>query len=191
MARTAARLLSNLDGRSLVLVGLMGAGKSTIGKRVADILNVPFRDADVEIEKAAQMSVAELFENYGEPEFRELERRVIMRLVKDGPTVLATGGGAYIHEETRQAIAENGISIWLNADIDVLMERVSRRQTRPLLKHPDPKSVMEKLMKERYPVYAKANLTVSSHKGRRDVVARDVIRTVYNHLHQQGKNKGA
>ncbi|MHC5306122.1 shikimate kinase [Bartonella sp. LJL80] len=191
MARTAARLTSNLGGRSLVLVGLMGAGKSTIGKRVAGMLELPFHDADHEIEKAAQMSVPELFETYGEPEFRDLERRVILRLIRQGPMVLATGGGAYMNEETRKAIAEHGISIWLNADLEVLMERVLRRQNRPLLKNDNPRGVMEKLMADRYPVYAKADLTINSRKARRDVVARDVVRTVERHLTKQDKHKGA
>lgn len=189
MARTAARLMSNLGGRSLVFVGLMGAGKSTIGKRVATMLDLPFHDADYEIEQAAQMSVPELFKAYGEPAFRDLERRVILRLIKQGPMVLATGGGAYMNDETRLAIAENGISIWLNAELDVLMERVSRRQNRPLLQNDNPRAVMEKLMAERYPVYAKADLTVNSRKARRDVVARDVIRTVERHLSKQEKHK--
>lgn len=189
MARTAARLMSNLGGRSLVFVGLMGAGKSTIGKRVATMLDLPFHDADYEIEQAAQMSVPELFKAYGEPAFRDLERRVILRLIKQGPMVLATGGGAYMNDETRHAIAENGISVWLNAELDVLMERVSRRQNRPLLQNDNPRAVMEKLMAERYPVYAKADLTVNSRKARRDVVARDVIRTVERHLSKQEKHK--
>ncbi|MCT6871883.1 MAG: shikimate kinase [Bartonella sp.] len=189
MARTAARLMSNLGGRSLVFVGLMGAGKSTIGKRVATMLDLPFHDADYEIEQAAQMSVPELFKAYGEPAFRDLERRVILRLIKQGPMVLATGGGAYMNDETRLAIAENGISVWLNAELDVLMERVSRRQNRPLLQNDNPRAVMEKLMAERYPVYAKADLTVNSRKARRDVVARDVIRTVERHLSKQEKHK--
>ncbi len=121
-----------LGSKVVVLVGLMGAGKSTIGRKVANMLNLPFKDADTEIETVSRMTVAELFEAYGEVEFRDLERRVILRLLDDGPMVLATGGGAYMNAETRAAIAEAGISIWINADLDVLMERVSRRQNRPL-----------------------------------------------------------
>ena len=189
LARTAARLMSTLGGRSRVFVGLRGGGQSTIGKRVATMLDLPFHDADYEIEQAAQMSVPELFKAYGEPAFRDLERRVILRLIKQGPMVLATGGGAYMNDETRHAIAENGISVWLNAELDVLMERVSRRQNRPLLQNDNPRAVMEKLMAERYPVYAKADLTVNSRKARRDVVARDVIRTVERHLSKQEKHK--
>ena len=189
MAKTAHRLISHLDGRSLVLVGLMGAGKSTIGKRVATMLELPFHDADYEIEQAARMTIPELFESYGEPAFRDLERRVILRLLKDGPMVLATGGGAYMNEETRKAIAEKGISIWLHAELDVLIERVSHRQNRPLLQRPDPRAFMEKLMAERYPVYALADIRVSSRKTRRDVVARSVVRSVDGYLSKPGKQQ--
>ncbi|WP_295895910.1 shikimate kinase [uncultured Bartonella sp.] len=189
MAKTAHRLLSCLDGRSLVLVGLMGAGKSTIGKRVAAMLDLPFYDADYEIEQAARMTIADLFEAYGEPAFRDLERRVILRLLKDGPMVLATGGGAYMNEETRKAIADKGISVWLHAELDILMERVSHRQNRPLLKRPDPRAFMEALMAERYPIYALADIRVNSRKARRDVVARDVVRTVERYLSKSKKQQ--
>lgn len=189
MAKTAHRLMSCLDGRSLVLVGLMGAGKSTIGKRVATMLGLPFHDADYEIEQAARMTIADLFEAYGEPAFRDLERRVILRLLKDGPMVLATGGGAYMNEETRKAIAEKGISVWLHAELDILMERVSHRQNRPLLKRPDPRAFMEALMAERYPIYALADIRVNSRKARRDVVARDVVRTVERYLSKTKKQQ--
>lgn len=182
MARTAYRLRSNLERQPLVLVGLMGAGKTTIGKRLAMILQLPFYDADHEIEKAAQMTISELFQTYGEAEFRALERRVITRLLTEGPMVLATGGGAFMNEEIRAAIAEHGISIWLNAEIDVLMERVSRRQTRPLLKNDNPRAVMQKLMEERYPVYATADFTVMSRKARRNVIVRDIIKLVDRYL---------
>src|SRR5690606_39769438 len=128
-----------LGSRVVVLVGLMGAGKSTVGRKVATMLGLPFRDADTEIENVSRMSVPELFEAYGEDEFRDLERRVILRLLDDGPMVLATGGGAYMNEETRSSIAKAGISIWLNAELDVLMERVSRRQNRPLLQNDNPR----------------------------------------------------
>lgn len=182
MARTAYRVRTALGPKSLVLVGLMGAGKTTIGKRLATILQLPFYDADHEIEKAAQMSISELFETYGETEFRALERRVILRLLAEGPMVLATGGGAYMNEETRLSIAKDGISIWLNAELDILMDRVSRRQTRPLLKNANPRAVMQKLMEERYPIYAKADLTVLSRRARRDVIVRDAVRLVDRYL---------
>uniref|UniRef100_UPI00366AFE86 shikimate kinase n=1 Tax=Brachybacterium conglomeratum TaxID=47846 RepID=UPI00366AFE86 len=120
------QLLSSLDKRALVLVGLMGAGKSVIGKRVATMLRLPFYDSDQEIEKAAQMTITEIFEIYGESEFRALEQRVILNLMKKNPLVLATGGGAYINENIRKAIQKNGISIWLKVDLDILMQRVSK-----------------------------------------------------------------
>jgi len=132
-----------------VLVGLMGAGKSTVGRRLAAALGHPFIDADAEIEKAAGRSVADIFETYGEEAFRSGERRVIARLLDSSPVVLATGGGAFMDEETRALVKERAVSIWLRADIDVLMKRVSKRDTRPLLRVEDPRKVMEKLIEER------------------------------------------
>lgn len=184
MARTANRLRTGLGARAVVLIGLMGAGKSTIGKRVATMLNLPFFDADQEIEAASQMTISELFAAYGEEEFRNLERRVILRLLTQGPMVLATGGGAYMNEEIRQAISDNGISVWLNADIEVLIERVLRRKNRPLLNDDDPRTVMQQLMEKRSPVYAKADICVIGHNNRRDIVARDVVRSVHKYLLQ-------
>lgn len=171
----AERVKELLGSRVLVLVGLMGAGKSTIGKKIAAMLGLPFKDGDNEIEAAARMSVSELFESYGEAEFRDLERRVILRLLEAGPMVLATGGGAYMNAETRQSIADYGISLWLDAELDVLMERVSRRQNRPLLKNSDPRGVMSRLIDERYPVYAQADLRFMSREDRKDVIAGEVI----------------
>jgi shikimate kinase len=131
-----------LGARSIVLVGLMGAGKSTVGRRLAQKLGLPFRDADHEIEAAAGMSIPDIFSIHGEAYFRDGERRVIGRLLQEGPMVLATGGGAYMNEETRARIAENGVSVWLRADLDVLMRRVRKRATRPLLQNPDPEGTM-------------------------------------------------
>jgi len=168
--------LSRLLGtRSLVLVGLMGAGKSTVGRRLAQTLQLPFRDADHEIEAAAGMTIPDIFAIHGEEYFRDGERRVIARLLQEGPMVLATGGGAYMNEETRQRIAENGISIWLKADLDVLMRRVRKRATRPLLQNPDPEGTMRRLMEQRYPVYAMADLTVDSHEAPHDRVVADIV----------------
>ncbi|TIV90209.1 MAG: shikimate kinase, partial [Mesorhizobium sp.] len=135
-------------------VGLMGAGKTAIGRKVATMLSLPFMDSDQEIESVSRMTVPELFERYGEPEFRALEQRVILRLLENGPQVLSTGGGAFMNAQTREAISAHGVSVWLKADLDLLMERVSKKQNRPLLKNPDPRAVLEKLMGERYPVYA-------------------------------------
>ncbi|GAA5104245.1 shikimate kinase [Bartonella jaculi] len=182
------QLLSSLDKRALVLVGLMGAGKSVIGKRVATMLHLPFYDSDQEIEKAAQMTITELFEVYGESEFRALEQRIILNLMKKRPLVLATGGGAYINENIRQAIYKNGISIWLKVDLDILMKRVSKHPTRPLLLTENPKETMQQLMEQRYPIYAKANLTINSHKESRHTVAQNVIRSVQHYLYTEINN---
>jgi shikimate kinase len=171
----AADIRAKLGKRSVVIVGLMGAGKSTIGKRVAQMLGLNFADADTEIETASRMTIPELFENYGEPEFRDLERRVIKRILRSGPRVLATGGGAFMNEATRKAIAKAGISVWLKAELDVLMERVSRKSNRPLLKTADPRATMQKLMDDRYPVYALADLTIISRDEKKDVMASEVV----------------
>lgn len=171
----AEAIRARLAGRSIVLVGLMGAGKSTVGRKLAGLLALPFLDADSEIETVSRMTIPELFETYGEPEFRDLERRVIARILETGPMVLATGGGAFMQEQTRGAILKHGISVWLDADLDLLMERVGRRQNRPLLKMGDPRSVMEKLMAERYPIYATADIRVMSRDVKKDIVACEVI----------------
>ncbi|WP_019223020.1 shikimate kinase [Bartonella rattaustraliani] len=183
------QLLSFLDKRALVFVGLMGAGKSVIGKRVANMLHLPFYDSDDEIEKASQMTITELFKVYGEPKFRSLEQRIILNLMKKKPLVLATGGGAYINEDIRKTIHQNGISIWLKADLDILMERVLLRPTRPLLQTPNPKETMQKLMEQRYPIYEKANLTINSHKESRQTVARNVIWSIEHYLYTENNDR--
>jgi shikimate kinase len=162
----------------LVLIGLMGAGKSSVGKRLATTLDIPFSDADQEIEKAAGKSISEIFEEDGEAFFRDGERRVIARLLGEGGKVLATGGGAFMNEETRRHIAECGISVWLKADLDILMNRVSRRDTRPLLKTPDPRGVMKALIDERYPVYALADITIESRDVAHEVIVDEIIDAV-------------
>ena len=159
--------------RTIVLVGLMGAGKTTVGRRLAKRLGLPFVDSDHEIEKAAGMSVAEIFECFGEADFRSGERRVIGRLLEGEPQIVATGGGAFINDETRALIKEKGLSIWLDADIEVLVERTARRDTRPLLKTGDPRAILTRLAKEREPFYAQADLKVASSEGpHEDVVAK-------------------
>jgi shikimate kinase len=161
--------------RSIVLVGLMGAGKTTVGRRLAATLGLAFVDADHEIEAAAGRTIPEIFARYGEPAFRDGERRVIARLL-DGPrVVLATGGGAFMDPRTREAIKTAGVSVWLKADLDLLMTRVSRKSNRPLLQTGDPRAKMEELMALRYPVYADADLTVESVDGPHDRVVRRVI----------------
>jgi shikimate kinase len=146
--------------KSIVLIGLMGAGKTSIGDRMAKALGIPFVDADSEVELAAGCSVEEIFERIGEEAFRDGERRVIKRLLDGASKVLATGGGAFLDPETRAVIAEHGISIWLRADLDLLVERTSRRDNRPLLKTGDPREILENLIAERHPVYAKADIVV-------------------------------
>lgn len=174
----ATELAGRLGNRPIVLVGLMGAGKTAIGRRVAAELRLPFVDSDHEIEAASRMSVPDLFEKYGEDEFRALEQRVIARLLHEGARVLATGGGAFMNDETRAAIREAAVSVWLKADLDTLMGRVVKRQNRPLLKSDNPRAVMEKLMVVRYPVYAEADVTVQTRDERREVIADEVIAAV-------------
>lgn len=171
-ARTA------LGKRNLVLVGLMGAGKSAIGRLVAQALSVPFVDSDHEIERVSRMSVSDLFAAYGEEEFRALEGRVIKRLLKTGPRVVSTGGGAFINERTRRHITRGGLTIWLKADLDVLWERVSKRDTRPLLKTENPRQTLENLMNARYPIYSEADLTVQSRDVRKEIVAEEVLAAI-------------
>jgi shikimate kinase len=170
---------SKLDQRSLVLVGLMGCGKTSVGRRLASALNWRFVDADEEIERSANKSVPEIFNEYGEQHFRDGERRVIARLLKEGPLVLATGGGAFMNATTRANIKASGISIWLKADLHVLMKRVLRRDNRPLLKH-DPEGTMRRLMAERYPTYALADLTVESREVPHDDMVSHILNSLLN-----------
>ncbi|KFC66045.1 Shikimate kinase [Devosia sp. LC5] len=178
----AEELAALLAGRPIVLVGMMGAGKTTVGRRLAAKLNRVFLDSDEEIEKAAQMSIPEIFEQRGEAEFRAGEARVIARVLKDPDIVLATGGGAFVSPETRALVNAEAISIWLKAEADILFERVSRRSNRPLLKTANPRQALEKLIAERYPIYADAHVTVLSRDVPQDVVAGDVIEAVLAHL---------
>src|SRR5579871_6846483 len=154
-----------LAGRSIVLVGLMGAGKSCIGKRLGARLGLPFVDADHEIEQAAGCSIPEIFQRHGEAAFRDGERRVIARLLDDKPLVLATGGGAFMDPRTRAVLRERAVSVWLRADLDLLMRRVLRRNDRPLLQVADPRQKLAELMSQRHPVYAEADITVDSADG--------------------------
>lgn len=151
--------------RSLVLVGLMGAGKSAIGRQLATRLGLPFVDADSEIELAAGQSIEDIFEIYGEPAFRDVERRVIARVLQNGLQVVSTGGGAFMDMDTRQVIAEKGISLWLRVDLDLLVARTGRRNNRPLLKGGNRREILARLMEQRNPVYAKADITIDSQDG--------------------------
>ena len=151
--------------RTVALVGMMGAGKSSIGRRLATRLGVPFRDADGEIEGAAGCSISEIFERYGEPAFRDGERKVIARLLSQAPHVMATGGGAFMDEITRARLKEAAVTIWMRAPVDVLLARTGRRDTRPLLRNGDPRETLERLLTERSPIYALANHTLDAEDG--------------------------
>jgi shikimate kinase len=171
---------ASLGRRNLVFVGLMGAGKSAIGKLVAQQMRVPFIDTDNEIERVSRMTITELFANYGEAEFRALETRVIKRLMRGGPKVISTGGGAFINENTRRNVKRLAVSVWLSADLEVLWERVNKRDHRPLLKTENPKATLEALMEKRYPVYAEADITVNSRDVRKELIAEEVLSAVAN-----------
>lgn len=161
--------------RSVVLVGLMGAGKSSVGKRLAARLGLPFFDADTEIEKAAGASIPDIFSEHGEAAFRDGERRVIARLLDQSPIVLATGGGAFMNAETRLRIKQRALSVWLKADLDLLVRRCSRRGNRPLLRSGDPRKVLDDLMRQRYPVYAEADYTVQTTDGPHEEVVERIL----------------
>lgn len=164
--------------RTIVLVGLMGAGKTTVGRRLARRLGLEFADSDFEIEKAARMTVADIFSSFGEDDFRDGERRVISRLMDGPPRVLATGGGAFINEETRSLMKEKSITIWLDASLDVLVERTSRRDTRPLLQEGDPTDILKRLLEERGPIYAQADIKIQSSDGPHDTVVNSIIQAL-------------
>jgi shikimate kinase len=161
--------------RTVALVGMMGAGKTSVGKRLAARLGVPFKDADHEIEAAAGLTVAEIFEKFGEPEFRDGERRVIARLLGDPPHILATGGGAYMDPSTRAAMKDRAFTIWLRAPVEMLLARVSKRQTRPLLNNADPRGTLERLLALREPTYAEADYVLESVDGPHDKAVEQVL----------------
>ena len=169
------RVLARLGKRCIVLVGMMGAGKTSIGRRLANLLHLPFLDADSEIEKAANLSVAEIFAKHGEGDFREGEKRVVARLLASGPAVLATGGGAYMSEETRERCRAEGVTIWLKADVPVLLERVRKKGNRPLLDRPNPEAVMRQLLAEREPIYGLADIMIASREGPHQAVIGDIV----------------
>lgn len=185
---SSGALLAALGRRSIVLVGMMGAGKSSIGRRLAARLRIPFIDADHEIEAAAAMSIPEIFAKHGEPYFRSGEARVIARLLDSGPQVLATGGGAYVAETTRRRIREKGVSVWLKADFDVLLRRIARRATadRPMLKS-DPEAALNALIDARYPVYAEADVTIHSREVAHEVIVDEIIAGLAARLAQEQK----
>ncbi len=179
---TAPDLVRALAGRSIVLVGMMGAGKTSVGKRLATRLGLPFLDADVEIERAASMTIPEIFAKDGEPFFRDREHHVVVRLLRDGQHVLATGGGAFMQPATRAEIRAHGVSVWLKADLDVLLRRVRKRANRPLLANDDQEGTLRRLIEIRYPVYAEADCTVISQEGPHEAVVDAVIAAVGTRL---------
>jgi shikimate kinase len=167
-----------LGNRTLVLIGMPGAGKTSVGRRLAEKLDMPFVDADHEIEEAAGKSIPEIFADHGEPYFREGERRVISRLLETPHQVLATGGGAFMNADTRAQMKSHALTIWLKAHIDVLMQRVAKRGNRPLLKNGDPRTIMQNLLRIREPIYAEADITVESRDAQHSQTVNDVIRTI-------------
>lgn len=183
---SAPRLHPRLRLRSIVLVGLMGAGKTTVGRALASALHLPFRDADHEIERAARRSVSEIFADRGEAEFRDGERRVIARLLtRESPHVLASGGGAFVQPETRAVIQANALSVWLKVDLEVLVRRVSRKNTRPLLHNRDPYEVLKTLAEQRYPAYEQAELTVDCGDVSTVMTVDIVLAALNAHFHAQ------
>jgi shikimate kinase/3-dehydroquinate synthase len=182
----AVALVEALNGRSVVLVGMMGSGKTTVGRRLALRLGLPFIDVDQEIVEAAGMPIPDIFARHGEEHFRDGERRVMARVLAGGPRVVATGGGAFMNDATRARIADNAISIWLKADLDTLMRRVRKRATRPLLQTPDPVGTMQRLLSEREPIYAQADLTVYSREASHETVVEDVLSALETHVNGRG-----
>ncbi len=176
-----------LRRRTIALVGLMGVGKSSVGRRLASALDLPFRDADTEVETAAGRSVADIFAEMGEPAFREGERRVISRLLDEPPHVMATGGGAFMSEETRRLIKAKAVSVWLKTDLEVLAKRVSRKDTRPLLAGADPIEVLRRQAEVRYPIYAEADITVEAGDAAHHVTVDQVIRALTAYLEEPSR----
>jgi shikimate kinase len=165
---------SPISGKTVVLVGLMGAGKTSVGRKLAEKLSLPFTDADEEIVEAAGCSIEDIFELYGEGAFRDVEERVISRLLDEGPQVLATGGGAFMNPRTRSQIAAGCVSVWLRADLDLLVRRTRRRGGRPLLKNRDPRATLKRLMDERHPVYAEADIIIDAKDEGPEATAQEI-----------------
>lgn len=174
-----------ISAAPIALVGLMGVGKTTIGRRLAKRLDLPFYDSDEEIESASGRTVAGYFRDHGEAAFRDGERRVIERLLEDDPIILATGGGAFIPDETREILNNGAVTVWLKGDFETIMERVLRKNTRPLLQVPDPRAKMRELMEQRYPIYAKADITVNIARGPHHRTVNKVIRGLTNYYKSQ------
>jgi shikimate kinase len=191
IASPEAEIMAALGTRSVVLVGMMGAGKSTIGRRLSARLRLPFLDADTEIEAAAGMSISDIFDNHGERHFRDGEARVIARLLDSGPAVLATGGGAFMREETRSRITGKAVSIWLKADADTIMKRVKRRADRPLLQTADPTATVGRLIGEREPVYQNADITIWSREVPHEKIVDECIEALHGLLCRSSGNEAS
>lgn len=190
-AHTTSVPVPGRPGRTIVMVGLMGAGKTSIGRRLAQRLGLAFVDADHEIESAAGCTIEEIFERFGEAAFRDGERKIIQRLLERPVHVLATGGGAFMDAETRARIKAGGISVWLKADLDLLLRRVSRRTNRPLLKQGDPREVLSKLMEQRHPIYAEADICIDSVDGPADSTVERVIEALDRHMRSPAQAVGS
>ena len=182
------RIHARLRGRNIVLIGMMGAGKTSVGRRLATGLNLPFIDADAEIEQAANLTIAEIFNTYGEDHFRDGEHKVIARLLGNGPRVIATGGGAFMNKDTRAEIGRHAITIWLKAAVPLLMERVQRKANRPLLSEADPEAVMKRLLAVRAPVYATADITIASRDAPHSTIVGDALKALENFLVSENAN---
>ncbi|WP_196260640.1 shikimate kinase [Pelagibacterium limicola] len=187
-AETTAGLVRRLAGRPIVIVGMMGSGKTTVGRRLATRLGLDFVDSDAEIETAAAMTIPEIFAAHGEDEFRAGEARVIARLLREHSGIIATGGGAFINEETRALVKANAVSIWLKADFELLFARVSKRSNRPLLQTPDPRGTLKNLIDARYPTYALADITVTSRDVPHDSVVDSIMSALAAHLANESEN---
>lgn len=189
MADTPAERIDMKTTKPIVMIGLMGAGKSRIGRELAAKLKLPFVDADDEIVKAAGCSIPDIFELYGEPAFRDVEKRVISRLLEDKGIIISTGGGAFMNDDVRKTIAKQGISIWLRAEVDILVERTGRRGGRPLLENGDPKEILQGLMDERYPVYAEADIVVDSQDVAIDVTVDETATALKSFIAGENNNE--
>lgn len=181
------RVVARLGERCVVLIGMMGAGKTSVGRRLANALQLPFLDADGEIEKAANLTIPEIFEHYGEAHFREGEQRVVARLLAGGPAIVATGGGAFMSEETRRRCREAGVTVWLKADVPVLLERVRKKGNRPLLNKPDPEKVMRQLLDEREPIYGTADIIVASRDGPHQAVVANIVAALDSYFEERSE----
>lgn len=181
------KLKLNLLEKPIILIGMMGAGKTSLGRRLAQVLGRKFIDSDIEIEKASAMSIADFFKKHGEAEFRKGETRVISRILKEKNTVIGTGGGAFMNEKTRAKIKAKTLSIWINADFEVLFERISRRPSRPLMQTENPRETLKNLIETRYPIYEKADLSVMSKDVPHDKVINQILNAIFDYYEKEAK----